>query len=604
MRVLTPPATDRRAMNWPLLALAFTAAAAIFILRARIGAASGPLLADTDDAMRMVVVRDFLDGQGWYDTVQHRLNTPWGGEIHWSRLVDLPIALLILVARPFAGPAGAEVFAAYAWPLLLFAVLLWVSARFALRLAGPIGLLPALILPILSPAVTNEFPPGRIDHHNVQVVLTFAIAWAAVESLRRPGFAVLAGVLCATAVAIGTESLPAIAAAILAYGLVWTFMPDNPRPVRGFGLAFAVAALVHLVIALPPERWLTPACDALAISYVTAAAATGTVFVALAALGARPRGWPLRLALGIGAGIAAMGLVFALFPECLKGPYASVDPWLVTNWIDAIAEAKPWWASLFDLPAYTLAVGIPPLLGLAVICRRVVVWREDRAEWLVLALFLGLATLVMLLQVRGARLATMPAIPAAAWLIAELRERYLASRAPGAALALIAGWFGFAGVLVTVAIGAVVWLVPSPAQQVMETRIGRARCLMPQAFADLAALPPERIMAPIDLGSHLLLETPHSVVAAPYHRNEAGVLDTFAFFNAPIGEARGILERRGIGLVVVCPAMPEMLGLADAAGDSFVRLRAAGALPAWLADVSLGGPLEVYAVLPDAASAR
>ncbi|WP_052732114.1 hypothetical protein [Devosia geojensis] len=599
---MTPPAADRRAIDWPLFALAFLAAAAIFILRDRLGAADAPLLADTDDAMRMVVVRDLLAGQGWYDIVQHRLNTPWGAEIHWSRLIDLPIALLILVARPFAGPAGAEIFAAYAWPLLLFAVLLWVSARFALRLAGPAGLLPALILPILSPAVTNEFPPGRIDHHNVQIVLTLAIAWAAVESLKRPGFAVLAGVLCATALAIGTESLPAIAAAILAYGLVWIFMPDGSRPVRDFGLSFAGAALVHLAIALPPERWLAPACDALSISYVTAAAATGTAFVALAALGARPRGWPLRFALGIGAGLAAMGLVFALFPECLKGPYAAVAPWLVTNWIDAIAEAKPWWASLFELPAYTLAVGIPPLLGLAVICRHAFASREGRAEWLVLALFLGFATLVMLLQVRGARLATMPAIPAAAWLIAGLQERYLTTRAPGAGAALVAGWFGFAGVLVTVAVSAVVWLVPSPAQQVMETRAERAQCLMPPAFADLAALPPERIMAPIDLGSHLLLETPHSVVAAPYHRNEAGVLDAFAFFNAPVAEARGILDRRGIGLVVVCPAMPEMLGLADAADDSFVRLRAAGALPPWLADVSLGGPLEVYAVLPDASA--
>jgi hypothetical protein len=601
---MTPPAADRRAIDWPLFALAFLAAAAIFILRAWLGATDSPLFADTDDAMRMVVVRDLIAGQSWYDIVQHRLNTPWGAEIHWSRLVDLPVALLVAIARPFAGQVGAEIFAAYAWPLLLFAVLLWISARFALRLAGPAGLLPALILPILSPAVTNEFPPGRIDHHNVQIVLTLAIAWAAVESLKRPRFAILAGILCATAIAIGTEALPAVAAAILAYGLVWIFMPQKARQVRDFGLAFAGAALVHLAIALPPDRWLAPACDALSISYVTAAAATGVAFAALAALGGRPHGWPLRLLAGIAAGLAAAGIVFALFPECLQGPYAAVDPWLAANWIDAIAEAKPWWASLFELPAYTLAVGIPPLLGLAVIGARIFSRREDRAEWLVLALFLTFATLVMLLQVRGARLATMPAIPAAAWLIAGLQERYLATRAPGAVAALVAGWFGFAGVLVTVAVGALVWLAPGPAREILQTRADRAQCLMPAAFADLAALPPERIMAPIDLGSHLLLDTPHSVVAAPYHRNEAGVLDTFAFFNGPIAEARDILTRRGIGLVVVCPAMPEMLGLADAADDSFVRLRATGALPSWLADVSLGGPLEVYAVLPVASSAR
>jgi hypothetical protein len=124
-------------------------------------------------------------------------------------------------------------------------------------------------------------------------------------------------------------------------------------------------------------------------------------------------------------------------------------------------------------------------------------------------------------------------------------------------------------------------------------------CLMPAAFADLAQLPPEAIMAPIDLGAHLLLYTPHAVVAAPYHRNQSAVLDTFRFFNAPIAEARKILEARHITLVVTCPAMPELRGLSDAAEDSLVKDLAAGRLPPWLVDMSLPDtPLRIYAVVP------
>ena len=127
----------------------------------------------------------------------------------------------------------------------------------------------------------------------------------------------------------------------------------------------------------------------------------------------------------------------------------------------------------------------------------------------------------------------------------------------------------------------------------------RRLCLMPEAFAALAAIPPERIMTPIDLGSHMLLYTPHHVVAAPYHRNEAGVLGAFRFFNDPIEDARTILDERGISLVVTCPALPEMAGLPDAAPDSFVKLAETGRLPDWLVDQSLPGePLRVYAVMP------
>ena len=58
--------------------------------------------------MRMMQVRGLLHGQGWFDLRQYRLNPPFGANIHWSRLVDLPIAGLILALRPLLGGAGAE----------------------------------------------------------------------------------------------------------------------------------------------------------------------------------------------------------------------------------------------------------------------------------------------------------------------------------------------------------------------------------------------------------------------------------------------------------------------------------------------------------------
>jgi hypothetical protein len=49
-------------------------------------------LGDTDDNMRIMQVRALLHGQGWFDLRQYRMNPPLGANIHWSRLVDLPIA--------------------------------------------------------------------------------------------------------------------------------------------------------------------------------------------------------------------------------------------------------------------------------------------------------------------------------------------------------------------------------------------------------------------------------------------------------------------------------------------------------------------------------
>ena len=49
-------------------------------------------------------IRALLDGQGWFDLRNYRLNPPGGFDIHWSRLVDLPIAGLILLGAVLLHP--------------------------------------------------------------------------------------------------------------------------------------------------------------------------------------------------------------------------------------------------------------------------------------------------------------------------------------------------------------------------------------------------------------------------------------------------------------------------------------------------------------------
>src|SRR3569623_3374883 len=133
---------------WPLL-VCWVLGTAAFAAKAGCSAATTPLSLDSDDAMRLTEVHDFLGGQGGFDLVQHRLNTPYGASMHWSRLVDLPEATLLFLLRPFAGDAAATILL-YVWPALLFVGLLWLTAKLALRLGRREALWPALILPSLS----------------------------------------------------------------------------------------------------------------------------------------------------------------------------------------------------------------------------------------------------------------------------------------------------------------------------------------------------------------------------------------------------------------------------------------------------------------------
>lgn len=594
---MTEPTAPRTSPDWRLVLLVFAGAIAIMVIRTMTGRTGLPLFADTDDAMRMVMVRDFINGQNWYDLTAQRLNAPFGAQLHWSRLVDLPIAGLVLLFTPLLGADAAMIAAGYVWPLALLGVLLWFSAMLANRLVGPDGVLPAVILPVLNPAITAEFTPGRVDHHNVVIILTLATAWAAVEAVRRPRFAIVCGLLAATALAIATESLPSIAAAILAIGLLWVCHPAKAATMRNFGLAFAAGAVGHLAVFRPPARWLEAACDVLSPVYVGVALTVAITFT-LASLLPLHRAWHRLAALAV---LGALGLVLVLlaYPQCLYGPYGELDPWLQHNWIASIVEAKPWAAIVFELPGYAVAVGVPALFGTLLVLYRL--WRVSagRAEWAVLLVFLLCTALVMLAQIRGARLSVMPAMPAAAWLIVTVRQHYLAAPRLGSVLALLGSWLAFSGIALALVVGLLANLAPGRARDMAQTRAGKEPCLVSDAFSTLAELPPQGIMSPIDLGAHLLLYTPHAVVAAPYHRNQQGVRDAFRFFNAPIAQARGVLAERNITLVVICPAMPEIRGLAERAADSFASLYAAGNLPDWLVPVSPpDSVLQWYAVTP------
>ena len=584
-----------------LLGFVLAAALAMITIRAYVAGFDAVFFADNDDAMRMVVVRDFLSGQNWFDHTQYRMNTPFGADMHWSRLVDLPIAVVELLARPLVGAAQAEVVAGYVWPSILLAMFIWLSGRLARLMVGPEGVLPGMLLSAFSIVTFTEFNFGRVDHHSVQIILTQVFAICTISALRQPVAAIAAGLAVATSLAIGIETLPVVVAGIVIYGLVYVASPLHVRAVRNFGLSFGLGTVVHLAIALPPGLWLVPACDAISIVYVAAALAVGLGLFGLSLLPLGSRPWPWRLGAAVTTGGAALALVLALFPQCLAGPYAAVDPWLVTYWLADIGEAMPLFGVIAQQPAFVVATTIPATLALLVYAYAA--WRTrglERGGWLVMLALLVVIVGVALLQVRSMRISVAVLSPACGYLVLASRARYLRRTTVLSMLGLIGGWLGFAGLLWAALVQQVVIHLPTQAgaRIVASAEVDRDKCLAPGAFADLRGMPPERIMAPIDLGAFMLLYTDHTIVAAPYHRNNRGLLDTYHFFNGPIGEARSILDARGIGLVVTCDALPEMNGLPDAAPDAFVHLARTKALPPWISEVKHDGPLRIYAVLP------
>jgi hypothetical protein len=195
-------------------------------------------LGDTDDNMRIMQVRALLHGQDWFDLRQYRLNPPTGANIHWSRLVDLPIAGLILGLRPLLGGPAAERWAVAIAPLLPYLLLLFSLALTARRLIHPLSY-PLVLLALFFAGSTNGmFLPERIDHHGWQLAL-LALSIAAIADPRRIRGGLLLGLSSALSLSIGLEMIIYLALAGAAMVLMWVADPEERERLGASGIAEA-----------------------------------------------------------------------------------------------------------------------------------------------------------------------------------------------------------------------------------------------------------------------------------------------------------------------------------------------------------------------------
>jgi hypothetical protein len=91
-----------------------------------------------------------------------------------------------------------------------------------------------------------------------------------------------------------------------------------------------------------------------------------------------------------------------------------------------------------------------------------------------------------------------------------------------------------------------------------------------------------------------------SVLAAPYHRNNAGNLAALNILRAPPAQAEILARKAGVKYVMLCWATPaDRSALRAMSLEGLAARMEDGQVPAWLREVSPGdAPVHLYEVLP------
>jgi hypothetical protein len=568
---------ERRWRWWVLL---FWLAASALLLYTRWAQINAFALGDTDDNMRIMQVRGLLAGQGWYDLRQYRLNPPYGADIHWSRLVDLPIAGIRLALAPLVGGVAAEKTAVAVAPLLPMAVAMAAVAAAARRLISPRAFALAIAILLCGHSARAMWSPLRIDHHGWQLAL-LAVSVAALTDPKRARGGALLGVATALSLVIGLEMLLYLALAGGIAVLLWVRDPAEGRRLATYGASLAGGAALGFA-AFTSYANRAPVCDALSPVWLSAVTAGGAIAVGLALLS--PRTWPVRLGLAALAG-AALAAAFALaWPHCL-GRLEGASPELVALWLGNVREARPLY-----MHGYATAIAIAALPVAGLVGYGLMLWRHRREEaklvaWAATAAPALLGASLLLWQSRAGPAAQLLAVPGAtalAWLaIGRLfASRYLLVRVVGTVVAFLIA----SGILAQQALN----LIPQKPKPGMKA-VNEANRLCPTLWAlkPVAQVPRGQVLTFVDLGPRLITVTHHDAVAGPYHRNGRDIIDVMRAFRGTAENARATIERRRIDYVLICPGLSESTIYASQAKGGFYTQLAAGKAPAWLQPVPL-----------------
>lgn len=550
-------------------------------------------LPDTDDNMRMMQVRGLLHGQGWYDLRQHAMNPPIGANIHWSRLVDLPIAGLILLFSPL-GSGNAERTAAAIAPTLPLLLAMISMGALVRRLVHPFAYLLAVFLIWNAYVAMGMFSPLRIDHHGWQLALLVTTLTGIADENRSRG-GLIAGIASAASLSIGLEMIAFLALGGAAIVLRWVGDGAEAPRVRSYGLSLAAGCAVGYYGFASYDN-ARAVCDALSPVWLSVMVGAGGL-AALLSFAATPSSW-LRLVL---AGVAGALILFGFvhfWPDCIGRP-EHVSPEVDRIWLSNVREAKPIYTQDRLTMWNTIALPLAGLVGVIV-----ALWQARRSTrvttWATLAAFMVAAFALLIWQTRMGPATQLIAIPGAVALAWALVPALQASRVmPVRVLGTFATFLFVSGIGVST-VAAMLTPKNQDAAANAHAPDPSRKCPTIPAMTPLNRLPSTTIFTHVDLGPRLITLTHHRAIAGPYHRNGDAILDVYHAFGGSADKAHTIMAAHGATLLLICPGMSETTVYRARWPHGFYTQLIGGQVPDWLTPVPLpaGSPFKLWAITP------
>lgn len=341
--------------------LVYTIAIAMIFLNMRDGVAR---VSDVDDQMRALQIRHLLSANGqWFDFQLPFIAMPEPYFSPWSRLVDLPYAIVAASAGMFFAPEVGLKIAFFIVPLLLLVPFSFLAALLLKQMVPLETFVPRMqIILVVCMAcflagAVQEFSPGRIDHHNVQILAMMMIACGVMLWSSRGGL--LVGLGAAISLVTGLEALPLVV--VVWAGLIFSYLVGNKesrRVLLGACTAMFIATIVCALAFLGPGSMFSVQCDAFSAPYIVPMILAPLSICASLYFTSRDAHWASKMVALVLPLLIIVAVTAYAFPQCLQGPYGMLGPLERELWLGRLLQEK----NVFELYGADTS-GVVPALG-------------------------------------------------------------------------------------------------------------------------------------------------------------------------------------------------------------------------------------------------
>ncbi|MGC6323169.1 hypothetical protein ACNO7I_08070, partial [Bisgaard Taxon 45] len=537
-------------------------------------------LSDNDDYMRFYQYREWIQNGNWYLEPIPQFSPDGILVMHWSRLADIPLAMLAYFLSSFFDVSAAFAISNTFIPLIYLLIFLLVISLISYRLFGFETAKIAMLITLFSP-LSTRFIPGALDHHNLQFIFLalFILFSPLVMENRNMKHDFICALCMVLSLWVGLENIYSFVIILFLLTLYGYF---SYFPFLTFCRSVCSTSVIiiplFLILNRPIGEFFEAKYDALSFPFFLCFT-SALIFCWILTFFTELTFYK-KVFLYVTLGIVVLLPIVISYPELLKGGYANYPEKLKLLWLDNVSEA----ISIFGYVKEDIA-NISYFFAVFMSFISLFFFRKIETRFFILYIsFLVNFTLAFFWQIRMFPTALVCCIPLQAYTCVILRDKITFSLTKTVILLLS---FPFLILFVFVLLFA--------NDNKQSTKYGRFTRSSVISLLNKHEITQKNILATIDLGAPILVGTENAIISAPYHRNIQGNLDAFDFFLFSNDQnAKGILEKYDIDYVLIDGNFFDHFNEANYDSALLIKLFKNEKVPSYLEYIDSNGLIKMY----------